>query len=86
MNNHRPTRRCRPSDYQLKLAFRAADREKTGRLDSVEVLSAVNNLGIDIGMEEILDKVHTLNGGGGIKYSQFVKLVRSPYYTKPNPK
>lgn len=87
MNQHKPTRRCKPSDYQLKLAFKKADRELTGRLDAVEVMTAVSNLGINIGMEEILDKFGSLNNGpkNGIKYSQFVKLVRSPYYTKPNP-
>lgn len=88
MDNHRPTRRCKPSDYQLKLAFKAHDREKTGRLDAVEVLGAVATLGVDIGMEEVLDKFGTLNNGpkDGLDFAKFTKLVRSPYYTTPNPK
>ena len=77
--------RSKPSDYQLKLAFKKYDQTKSGTLDAVEALDACISLKLPISLEEILDKVKLLNkktgGSGRITLKQFVKIVRSPYYT-----
>lgn len=63
--------------YTIKMAFRAFDEDKSGNLNSKEVLEIAKYAGADLTEEQVQEKIQSITGDkkGKLTYAQVVKMI-----------
>ena len=68
----------RDTDSEYAEAFRIYDSDGSGSLDRNEISYVMKKLGVEVNVDELLDKVDK-NKDGAIQYDEFIEMIKTKF-------